>query len=135
MSLKGIIHALIQVFTKIGFPKEIQCDLGTSFTSELTITFSWKYDIKVNYFSICNSQNNVVERIHSTLKRILKVLCLKSEGNWEESLPMALFVFRMIWHESTSFSPSEINFCQKFENAANNVFFIYWMQEVVVLEI
>ncbi|GFX11620.1 retrovirus-related Pol polyprotein from transposon 412 [Trichonephila clavipes] len=36
----NVIDALLSIFSRIGFPREIQSDLGTSFTSELTISFS-----------------------------------------------------------------------------------------------
>ena len=34
LSSKEVVHALIQIFSKTGYPKQIQCNLGTSFTSK-----------------------------------------------------------------------------------------------------
>ena len=34
-----VINALLQIFVKTGYPKEVQSDLGTFFTSELTLEF------------------------------------------------------------------------------------------------
>ncbi|GFY22545.1 retrovirus-related Pol polyprotein from transposon 17.6 [Trichonephila clavipes] len=48
----NVIDALLSIFSRIGFPREIQSDLGTSFTSELTTTFFNKFGIKVTRSSV-----------------------------------------------------------------------------------
>ncbi|GFU46134.1 retrovirus-related Pol polyprotein from transposon 17.6 [Trichonephila clavipes] len=68
---------------KIGFPREIQSDLGTSFTSELTTTFFNKFGIKVTRSSVSHHQSNAVERVHRTIKRVIKALCVESGEDWE----------------------------------------------------
>ena len=60
-----VIQALIQIFYRSGYLKEIQWKLGRSFSSELS--------------TVCYPQSNSVERLHSTLKKELKVLYL---GKW-----------------------------------------------------
>ena len=77
LNSKSVVHAMIQIFSKMGFPREIQCDLGTSFTSELTISFFKKYDTILCHSSLRHPQSNSMERIHSALKMILKVLCIE----------------------------------------------------------
>ena len=62
----------------------------------------------MNHSSIAHPESNPVERMHSTLKRIIKVLCLESGGDWERVLLMALFALRTIRYESTNFSPAEL---------------------------
>ncbi|GBM30920.1 hypothetical protein AVEN_9802-1 [Araneus ventricosus] len=42
----SIIEAMIQIFSRMDFPKEIQTDQGTSFMSNLTIEFAEKFGIK-----------------------------------------------------------------------------------------
>ena len=91
-NLSCINYALIQIFSQTGYPKQIQCNLGTSFTSELTTLFFDKFNNKVNHSSVAHPESNSVERMYSTLKRIIKVLCLESGSDWERVLPMALFV-------------------------------------------
>ncbi|GBL83932.1 Uncharacterized protein K02A2.6, partial [Araneus ventricosus] len=76
-SVSGI-DALLEVFSRMGFPREIQCDNGTSFTSQLTTEFFERSGIKVTHSSVHHPQSNPVERFHRTLKRLLKVLCLQS---------------------------------------------------------
>ncbi|GFV41529.1 retrovirus-related Pol polyprotein from transposon 297 [Trichonephila clavipes] len=97
-----------RVWRKIGFPREIQSDLGTSFTSELTTTFFNKFGIKVTRSSVSHPQSNAVERVHRTIKRVIKALCVESGEDWEGVLPLALFSLRTVEHESTGFSPTEL---------------------------
>ncbi|GFW61173.1 retrovirus-related Pol polyprotein from transposon 297 [Trichonephila clavipes] len=104
----NVIDALLSIFSRIGFPREIQSDLGTSFTSELTTTFFNKFGIKVTRSSVSHPQSNAVERVHRTIKRIIKALCVESGEDWEGVLPLALFSLRTVAHESTGFSPTEL---------------------------
>ncbi|GFW67297.1 hypothetical protein TNCV_3337981 [Trichonephila clavipes] len=104
----NVIDALLSIFSRIGFPREIQSDLGTSFTSELTTTFFNKFGIKVTRSSVSHAQSNAVERVHRTIKRVIKALCVESGEDWEGVLPLALFSLRTVAHESTGFSPTEL---------------------------
>ncbi|GFY16093.1 retrovirus-related Pol polyprotein from transposon 17.6 [Trichonephila clavipes] len=97
----NVIDALLSIFSRIGFPREIQSDLGTSFTSELTTTFFNKFGIKVTRSSVSHPQSNAVERVHRTIKRVIKALCVESGEDWEGVLPLALFSLRTVAHEST----------------------------------
>ncbi|GFT05793.1 retrovirus-related Pol polyprotein from transposon 412 [Trichonephila clavipes] len=63
---------------------------------------------KVVISSVYHPQSNPVERIHRTLKRILRVLCLEAIPDWEKILPQALFALRTVIHDSTGFSPAEL---------------------------
>ncbi|GBN34963.1 Transposon Ty3-G Gag-Pol polyprotein [Araneus ventricosus] len=104
----SVIDALLEVFSRMGFPPEIQCDNGTSFASHLTTEFFERFGIKVTHSSVHHSQSNPVERFHRTLKRLLKVLCLQSGEYWEKNLPATLLALRTVTHESTGFSPAEL---------------------------
>ncbi|GFX42987.1 retrovirus-related Pol polyprotein from transposon 297 [Trichonephila clavipes] len=79
----NVIDALLSIFSRIGFPREIQSDMGTSFTSELTTTFFNKFGIKVTRSSVSHHQSNAVERVHRTIKRVIKALCVESGEDWE----------------------------------------------------
>ncbi|GFV72296.1 retrovirus-related Pol polyprotein from transposon 412 [Trichonephila clavipes] len=108
ISSPNVIDALLSIFSRIGFPREIQSDLGTSFTSELTTTFFNKFGIKVTRSSVSHPQSNAVERVHRTIKRVIKALCVESGEDWEWLLPLAFFSLRTVAHESTGFSPTEL---------------------------
>ncbi|GFU21898.1 retrovirus-related Pol polyprotein from transposon 17.6 [Trichonephila clavipes] len=89
----NVIDALLSIFSRLGFPREIQSNLGTSFTSELTTTFFNKFGIKVTRSSVSHPQSNAVERVHRTIKRVIKALCVESGEDWEGFF---------LWHYSLS---------------------------------
>ncbi|GFU52809.1 retrovirus-related Pol polyprotein from transposon 412 [Trichonephila clavipes] len=105
---KSVVNALLQVFSRMGFPREIQTDQGTSFMSRLTVEFFNRFGIKVSRSSVYHPQSNPVERFHRTVKRNLRVLCIEAAPNWESQVPAALFALRTVTHESTGFSPAEL---------------------------
>ncbi|GBL99636.1 Retrovirus-related Pol polyprotein from transposon 412 [Araneus ventricosus] len=108
ISSVSVTDALLEIFSKMGFPREIQSDLGSSFTSFLTTEFFDRFGIKVTHSSMHHPQSNPVERFHRTIKRMLKVLCLESGQDWEKNLPATLLALRTITHDSTGFSPAEL---------------------------
>lgn len=110
ISSVSVTDALLQMFSRIGFPKQVQCDNGTSFTSNLTSEFFERFNIKVVHSSIAHPQSNPVERFHRTLKRLLRVLCVEAKEEWDRHLPAALLALRTVTHESIGFSPSELVF-------------------------
>ena len=105
---ESVIDGLLIIFSRLGFPREVQCDLGTCFTSILTNTFFEKFGIKVIHSSVHRPQSNPVERWHRSVKRLLKVLCIENGKSWEKNLPHALLALRSVTHESIGFSPAEI---------------------------
>lgn len=57
-----VVDGLLAVFSRIGFPAEIQTDQGTTFTSALTTTFLEKCGIRILHSSVYHPQSNSVER-------------------------------------------------------------------------
>lgn len=104
----SVVDALLQIFSRMGFPKEIQHDHGTSFMSNLTSEFFERFGIKVVRSSVYHPQSNPVERLHRTIKRVLRVLCQEEGTNWENHLHAVLFALRTVTHESTGFTPAEL---------------------------
>ncbi|XP_064482847.1 uncharacterized protein LOC135395680 [Ornithodoros turicata] len=103
-----IVDGLLSVFSRVGFPKEIQCDNGSVFTSALTTTFLEKCGIRVIHSSLHHPQSNSVEKWHSVLKRVLRALTYECKTDWEAGLPGAMFALRSVPHEATGFSPAEL---------------------------
>ncbi|KAG8185734.1 hypothetical protein JTE90_000721 [Oedothorax gibbosus] len=103
-----VVDALLQIFSRMGFPKVLQLDQGSSFTSALSTSFLEKFGIKVVHSSVYHPQSNPIERFHRTVKRVLKVLCLESGSDWEQAIYPALFALRTVTHESTGFTPAEL---------------------------
>ncbi|GBN48073.1 Retrovirus-related Pol polyprotein from transposon 412, partial [Araneus ventricosus] len=73
ISSVSVTDAFLEICSKMGFPREIQSDLGSSFTSLLTTEFFDRFGIKVTHSSEHHTQSNPVERFHRTIKRMLKV--------------------------------------------------------------
>ncbi|GFV92000.1 retrovirus-related Pol polyprotein from transposon 297 [Trichonephila clavipes] len=104
ISSVSVTDALLNIFSRMGFPREIQCDQGTSFTSALTTEFFERFGILVRHSSVYHPQSNPVERFHRTLKRLLRVLCLDTGSEWDKHLPSILSALRTVSHESTGYT-------------------------------
>ncbi|GFW61393.1 retrovirus-related Pol polyprotein from transposon 297 [Trichonephila clavipes] len=99
---------LVPIISEDRIPTRNTIRPGDFFTSELTTTFFNKFGIKVTRSSVSHPQSNAVERVHRTIKRVIKALCVESGEDWEGVLPLALFSLRTVAHESTGFSPTEL---------------------------
>jgi hypothetical protein len=109
-SSQNVVDALLEVFARLGFPKELQSDRGTVFTSALTTTFLQRCGIRVIHSSVHHPQSNAVERIHSVMKRLLRALCFEQKAEWDRCLPATMFALRTIPNASTGFAPAELVF-------------------------
>ncbi|GFU82941.1 retrovirus-related Pol polyprotein from transposon 412 [Trichonephila clavipes] len=103
-----VVNALLQIFSRMVFPRDLQTDQGTSFMSALTTEFLERFGVKVVRSSVYHPQSNPVERMHRTLKRILRILCLEAIPDWEKILSQAFFALRTVINGSTGFSPAEL---------------------------
>ncbi|GFX82092.1 retrovirus-related Pol polyprotein from transposon 412 [Trichonephila clavipes] len=108
ISSVSVTAALLNIFSRMGFLREIQCDQGTSFTNALTTEFFGRFGILVRHSSVYHPQSKPVERFHRTLKRLLRVLCLDAGSEWDKHLPSILLALRTVSHESTGYTPSEL---------------------------
>lgn len=81
-----VVDALLSIFARVGFPSEIQSDLGSVFTSALTTDFLQKCGIKIYDSSVNHPQSNSVEKVHSVMKRILRALCYEKKRDWHGSV-------------------------------------------------
>ncbi|GFS82909.1 retrovirus-related Pol polyprotein from transposon 17.6, partial [Trichonephila clavipes] len=93
---------------EILIPALQEYDQCTSFTSVLTTEFFERFGILVRHSSMNHPQSNPVERLHRTLKRLLRVLCLDAGSEWDKHLPSILLALRTVSHESTGYTPSEL---------------------------
>ncbi|GFT57854.1 retrovirus-related Pol polyprotein from transposon 412 [Trichonephila clavipes] len=103
-----VVEALFQIFSRMGFPKEIQTEQNFIHEYFKTSVFFENLGINVVRSSVYHPQSNPVKIFHRTLKRILRVICIESSPEWEKQLPAALFALRTITHESTGFTPAEL---------------------------
>ncbi len=104
-----VAEALLEIFSRVGFPEEILSDRGTQFTSalmkEICRLISVRQLITSPYHPICNG---LVEKFNGTLKTILKKLCSERPKDWDRYLPAVLFSYHEVPQDSTGFSPFEL---------------------------
>lgn len=103
-----VVDALLSIFSRLGFPAEMQSDQGTVFTSALTTMFLEKCGVKILHSSVYHPQSNSVERWHATLKKVLRAVCHERKCDWDGCLPGTLFALRTVPHEGTGFAPAEL---------------------------
>ncbi|GFV19767.1 retrovirus-related Pol polyprotein from transposon 412 [Trichonephila clavipes] len=108
ISSVSVTDALLNIFSRMGFPVKYNVTRVLLFTSALTTEFFERFGILVRHSSVYHPQSNPVERFHRTLKRLLRVLCLDAGSEWDKHLPSILLALRTVSHESTGYTPSEL---------------------------
>lgn len=104
-----IIHALIQMFSRVGIPEEILTDQGTNFTSRLMGQLYQQLGINAIKTTPYHPQTDgLVERFNQTLKNMLRKFVADTGRDWDKWLPFVLFAYREVPQASTGFSPFEL---------------------------
>ena len=95
-----------EIFCRHGAPRHLLSDRGTNFLSKIVALVSAILTTKRLKTSGYRPQTNgLVERYNSTLAQTLSFLVEKSQKNWDEKLPAALFAYRATPHATTLESP------------------------------
>ena len=106
-----ISKALVNFFTLLGLPKEIQSDQGSNFMSGLFQQVVFQLGAKQIKSSAYHPESQgALERFHSTLKNMIRTFCLDNEKDWDEGISLLLFAVRESVQESLGFSPFELVF-------------------------
>lgn len=104
-----VAEALLDIFSRIGFPREMLTDMGAQFTGslmkEVCRLISLKQLTTTPYHPMCNG---LVERFNGTLKQMLKRVCAEKPNDWDKYLNAVLFAYREIPQESLGFSPFDL---------------------------
>ena len=109
-----IAEALLDVFSRVGFPKEILSDQGTQFTSNLMAEVARLISMKQLFTTPYNPKcNGLCERINGVLKSMLKKMCTERPKDWDRYLPAVLYAYREVPQASTGFSPFELLYGRK----------------------
>lgn len=102
-------EAIVQIYSRMGIPSEILTDRGSQFVSELMREverlLSIKHMVSTPYHTQCNG---LCEKFNSTLKQMLKKLCVEKPRDWDRYLEPLLFAYREVPQESLGFSPFEL---------------------------
>ncbi|CAM4702436.1 unnamed protein product, partial [Caretta caretta] len=104
-----VADALLTIFSRVGFPKEVLTDQGSNFMSALLRCLWEKCGVRHDWASAYHPQSNgLVERFNGTLKMMLKTFMNQHPQDWDKYLPHLLFAYREVPQESTGFSPFEL---------------------------
>ncbi len=104
-----IIHALVQLFSRVGIPEEILTDQGTNFTSRLMGQLNKQLGITAIRTTPYHPQTDgLVERFNQTLKNMLRKFVADTGRDWDKWLPFVLFAYREVPQASTGFAPFEL---------------------------
>lgn len=104
-----VAEALLGIFCRVGFPKEILSDRGSQFTSQLMAEvcrlISVKQAFTTPYHPMANGLN---EKFNGTFKAMLRKMCQERPEDWDRYLPAVLFAYREVPQASTGFAPFEL---------------------------
>ena len=104
-----VAEALVNVFTRVGIPREMLTDQGTQFTSGVMKHVSRLLSIKQLTTSPYHpAANGLVERFNGTLKQMLRRMCAERPVDWDRYVEPLLFAIRESPQESLGFSPFEL---------------------------
>ena len=105
----SVAEELMQLFARVGVPKEILTDQGSNFTSQLLTELYKLLHIKPIRTSPYHPQTDgLVERFNQTRKAMLKKTAVDEGKDWDKLLPYLLFAYREVLQASTGFSPFEL---------------------------
>ncbi|PIK36635.1 hypothetical protein BSL78_26536 [Apostichopus japonicus] len=109
-----VVDALIQVFTRIGLPREIVHDQGTNFRSKVMKSICSRLHITQIATSARHQQTNgMTERFHGTLKNMMRSLTEDQMKHWDEYIPSFLFAYREVPCATTGYAPFELLYGRK----------------------
>lgn len=112
----NIIKELKNFVSIYGIPKKLVCDQGKEFSSIIFKDFCKQFDISTHITSFQQSSSNApVERLHSTLTELYRIIMTKRRENklsldHEEIFREALITYNNSIHSATKLTPYELFF-------------------------
>ncbi|KAF7642820.1 hypothetical protein LDENG_00250180 [Lucifuga dentata] len=106
---KSVAFSLVQLFSRVGFPREILTDQGINFMSTLLKQVYQLLGIKsVRTTPYLPQTDGLMEHFNQTLKQMLHKFVNETGSDWDQWLPYLLFACREVPQASTGFSPFEL---------------------------
>lgn len=94
LETERVAEALVDIFSRVGIPREMLSDQGSQFTSDLLKEVSRLLSLKrittSPYHPICNG---LVEKFNGTLKQMLKRMCAEKPKDWDKYINALLFAY------------------------------------------
>jgi len=104
-----VAEALVNMFKRVGVPKEILSDLRSQFLSavmkETCRLLSLKQLVTTAYHPI---SNGLIEKFNGTLKNMLRHMCAEKPKDWDRYVGPLLFACRVVRQDSLGYSPFEL---------------------------
>lgn len=109
ITAQAVSQALLQLFSRMGIPKEIITDQGTAFLSQTLKQVYHLLGIKGIKTTPYHPQTDgLVERYNQTLKSMIRKFVAEDGKDWDRWLPYLMFSYREVPQASTGFSPFEL---------------------------
>ena len=106
---RQVVNCLIQLFSRVGVPREIISDQGTNLTSKFVKEVYRLLGIKGIRTTPYHPQTDgMVERFNKTLKAMLRKFVSDTGADWDQWLPFLLFAYREVPQATTGFSPFDL---------------------------
>lgn len=112
----NVIKELKNFISSYGIPKKIVCDQGKEFSSIIFKDFCKQFEIALHMTSFQQSSSNApVERLHSTLTELYRIIMTKRKEaklslDHEEIFKEALITYNNSIHSATKLTPYELFF-------------------------
>nr|XP_037270745.1 uncharacterized protein LOC119162962 [Rhipicephalus microplus] len=104
-----VAERLIEIFSRVGLPKEIVTDQGRSFTAELMVEVGHVLAIKFFQTTPYHAMaNGLIEKFNGTLKMMLKRISQEKPRSRDRYLAPLLFAHRKVPQASLGFSPFQL---------------------------
>ena len=101
-----VAEALLSIFSRVGFPSQVLCDNGSTFTSHMMKEVARLLSTKFIHTSLYHPMSNgLCEKWNGTLKRMLRRMSSERPKDWDRYLEPLMFAYREAPQESTQFSP------------------------------
>ena len=106
---ESIAEALIGIFSRVGFPREILSDNGAQFVSQVMKEVTRLISVKQLFSSPYHPMaNGLCEKFNGTLKKMLIRMSNEQPKEWDRFIEPLLFAYREVPQESTGFAPFEL---------------------------
>ncbi|XP_064462232.1 uncharacterized protein LOC135372664 [Ornithodoros turicata] len=104
-----VAEALVDMFSRLGVPREIPSDRGAQFTSDLMKEVARLLSLRQLHTTPYHPMaNGMVEKFNGTLKQMLRRMSQEQPRHWDRYIAPLLFAYREVPQASLGFSPFEL---------------------------
>nr|XP_006813473.1 PREDICTED: gypsy retrotransposon integrase-like protein 1-like [Saccoglossus kowalevskii] len=103
-----VAEELVNMYSRVGIPKEILTDQGKQFISDVMREVSRLFVRQMTTSPYHPQTNGLVEKFNGVLKRMLTRMCEERPNDWDRYISPLLFAYREAPQASLGFSPFEL---------------------------